>query len=94
MSQGTSDHIVEIPTPPLKKEAAVELAKALINTPFIISRKTRQIAAIIEAIALQPKVFICALKVLDDDLSENFNDDKYIADHFIEVDFSAIFDVH
>jgi len=87
----SNDRIVEIQTPPLETAAATELAKKLVGYPFYLCKGTNKIAATIEAIAIQPELFICSLIVTDPDLEDNFSDDQYVADFFTEIDFSGVF---
>ena len=87
----SSDRIVEIPTPPLNLAEATDIAKKLVGQAFYVCRKTKSIAATIEAIGVKNELFICSLIVTDPDLEDNFYDDHYVATFFTEIDFSGIF---
>jgi len=74
-------------------KAAQYFAECLISTPFFISKHTGEPAAEISSIIIQTGIFICELHVSCTYLEENFDDIDFVYKHYLEVDFSYIFNI-
>lgn len=86
---------IEITTPLFSTSTTAKyFAECLIDTPFLVNRKTSCPAAFIKSIVIQPNIFICEINITEDNLEENYDDIYFVCNNYTEVDFSKIFKLH